>query len=220
MDCCHSGMAQPLKYQNTMLLPGRCYLQVMGRIVGILLLLLAAAAGAGYWFGTRKPAELNQSSILSQVQQLNDLATVKFTIQKVVGLREIKQPLGEESILLILQAHVEAGIHLNHLSASNITYRSDGTVVIRLPAPEILSVHVDESQTKVWDRQKTWWTPWEPYSLDLEQRARQAGIAAVRESAMSMGILNQAQENASSSIRSLLNLAGVRKVIVVPHSAS
>jgi hypothetical protein len=58
-----------------------------------------------------------------------------------------------------------------------------------------------------------------PYSLDLEQRARQAGLEAVKQQAVSMGILGQAERNAVSSIRGLLGLAGV-KVVVVPASAS
>jgi hypothetical protein len=73
-------------------------------------------------------------------------------------------------------------------------------------------VSIDEKETKVWDRYKTWWTPWVGYSLDLEQRARLAGIEAATRSALDMGVLSQAEINAETSIRGLLGLAGVKAV--------
>ena len=155
---------------------------------------------------------IDPPSVLAQIQRLNQLATVKYTIQKVIGLSEQKQPVGSESILLIVQASVQAGIDLASLRADDVIVRPDGTVVVRLPAAKILSVSIDEKETKVWDRQKTWWTPWVAYSLDLEQRARLAGIAAAGQAALDMGILPQAELNAETSIRGLLGLAGVKAV--------
>ena len=95
-----------------------------------------------------------------------------------------------------------------------------GTVVVRLPPPQVLNVAIDEKNTKVWDRSKTWWAPWIPYSLDLEQRARLEGIEAVRQAALENGILAQAQRNAETSIRGLLTLAGVKSVVVIPANVS
>jgi hypothetical protein len=164
--------------------------------------------------------DLDARSIVTQVRQLNQLATVRYTIQKVVGLTEQKQPVGAESILLVMQARVEAGIDLSSLREDQISRRPDGTVVVRLPDPRILNVAVDERETKVWDRQKTWWTPWVPYSKDLEQRARQAGLDAVQKSALEMGILKEAERNAETSIRGLLTVLGAKSVLVIPASAS
>src|SRR6266550_2865924 len=107
-----------------------------------------------YWRQPDAPA------VLARVQRLNQLTTVKYTLQQVVGLTEQKEPVGSESILLILQASVESGIDLAGMHAEDVTIRRDGTVVLRLPAAKILNVTVDEKATKVWDRAKTWWTPW------------------------------------------------------------
>src|SRR5690349_16094324 len=95
-----------------------------------------------------------------------------------------------------------------------------GGSVTRLPQANILHVSVDENQTKVWDRQKTWWAPWIPYSLDLEQRARMAGLEEAKQAALEMGILRQADSKATTSIRSLLTLVGVKNVVFIPASAS
>jgi hypothetical protein len=158
--------------------------------------------------------------VVAQIQQLNQLATVKYTVQKIVGLREDTLPVGSESILLIMQATVQAGIDLAHLREQDVTFRDDGTVVLRLPPAQVLTVAVDEKETKVWDRQKTWWTPWVPYSKDLEQRARLSGLESVRQAALDMQILKQAERNAETSIRALLNLAGAKSVVVIPAGVS
>lgn len=164
--------------------------------------------------------DLGVPAVLAQVQQLNELATVKYTIQKVVGLKEQKQPVGQESILLIVQASVRAGIQLAALRAQDIAILRDGTVEIGLPAARILDVALDEKETRVWDRQKTWWAPWIPYSLDLEQRARLLGMESVKQGALEMGILAQAQRNAETSIRGLLSLAGIKSVRFVAAKAT
>ena len=186
----------------------------------IILAGLAAAILAIFFMRREHRPELDPPAVVAQIRQLNRLATVKYTVQKVVGLKERRQPVGEESILLILQASVEAGIDLDSLRPADVFRRGDGALVVRLPPAKLLNVSVDEKETKVWDREKTWWTPWVPYSLDLEQRARMAGLDAVKQAALDMGILRQAEQNAEASIRGLLGLAGVKSVVIVPGSAS
>src|SRR5262249_4527362 len=137
--------------------------------IGLILIALV-----GMWWLVRRAAPsppLDPPAILTQVRPLNQLASVQYTVQKVVAIPGQKQPVGSESILLILQANVEAGIDLAALRQEDVSTGSNGALVIRLPAARILHVSVDEKQTKVWDRQKSWWAPWIPYSLDLEQRA-------------------------------------------------
>ena len=192
------------------------------RSVRVAVGLVLIAIGVALWLVRRAPSagQLESPSILTQVRQLNQLASVKYTVQKVVAIREQKQPVGSESILLILQANVEAGIDLAGLHSEDVSVGPSNHVVIRLPRAQILHISIDEKQTKVWDRQKTWWTPWIPYSLDLEQRARVAGLEEIKQEAIGMGILGQAERNAIASIRSLLGLAGIKTVAVVPGSAT
>ena len=184
--------------------------------------LLLIALGVVFLFTGRieqKP-DLDPQAVVAQVRRLNQLSTVRYTVQKVIGIKEQKQPIGEESILLVMQARVEAGIDLASLREQDIFRRPDGALVLRLPAAKILNVAVDEKETKVWDREKTWWTPWVPYSIDLEQRARVEGLESVKKAALDMGILKDAEQNAESSIRGLLGLAGVTSVVIIPGSAT
>jgi len=189
------------------------------RVIGLGIAFLAFMFAL--WLATRsRHPQLSPRAILAQVQQLEELSTVRYTIQKVIGIKEPKRPIGSESILLVMQAHVQAGIDLSLLHADSVTIRPGREVLLHLPPAKILNVTVDEKETKVWDRQKTWWTPWVPYSLDLEHRARKAGVEAVKQAALEMGILAQADRNAEASIRSFLTLAGVKSVTIVRGNVS
>ncbi|MDQ6664203.1 MAG: DUF4230 domain-containing protein [Acidobacteriota bacterium] len=159
-------------------------------------------------------------SLLREIKRLNELVTVKYTIQKVVGLTEQKIPLGSESILLIVQARVLGGVDLREMSDRDFEPLNKRKIMIRLPEPRILHIVFDEKETKVWDRTKTWWTPWVPYSLDLEQRARVMALDSVRKSAIEMGILKDAERNAETSVREFLRAVGVESVFDTPPAGA
>lgn len=178
-------------------------------------ILIAALAVIAFFYWRTEASRLERPNVLAQVQQLNQLTTVRYTVQRIVTVTEEKHPVGSESIVLIVQARVEAGVDLASLTTKDIVVKKD-SVTVSLPPAKILNVSIDENETKVWDRQKTWWTPWVPYSLDLEKRARMMGLDSAKESAIEMGILTASQRNAETSVRSLLGLAGLKNVSVVP----
>lgn len=183
--------------------------------------LVALLGGIAVWqFARRSDPALDSRAVVAQVQRLNQLTTVRYTVQKVVDLEEPRQPVGSERILLVLEAAVTAGVDLASLTAADVGVERGGAVVIRLPRARLLSVAVEEESTRVWDRSKTWWTPWIPYGRDLERRARLQGMEAARQAALEMGILDQAQRNAEDAIRGLLSLVGVGEVRVLPQDAT
>lgn len=144
------------------------------------------------------------ATVITEVRKLNQLVTVRYRIQRVVGIREQKVPVGEESILLMVQGEVLAGVDLDSIRPRDVDYAGKGNVVIALPSSRVFNSFLDEEQTKVWDRRITWWTPWVPYDPDLEHKARLQALNEVRNAALQMGILEQAEKNAKVSIRELL----------------
>jgi hypothetical protein len=156
---------------------------------------------------------LNSPAIVKEVRQLNQLVTVRYSIEKVVGLREQKSPFGAESILLLVQGKVLAGIDLSTLTANEVSIPRRGHVVIRLAQPHIEEAFLDEKFTKVWDRSITWWTPWVSPDLDLEHKVRVQAIDDIKASALAMGILPEARRNAETSIRALLKAFGVEEAV-------
>jgi Protein of unknown function (DUF4230) len=158
-------------------------------------------------FGLRS---FDSATVITQVKSLNQLVTVRYSVERVVGLREPKVPFGEESILLMVQGEALAGVDLDSLRPRDIARSSSGSFVITLPPARLFNVFLEEKQTKIWDRQITWWTPWVPPDPDLEHKARLQALDDVRSGALQMGILDQAQKNAETAIRDLLSAFGAQ----------
>jgi len=166
--------------------------------------------------GTRQAAPvktLDAPAVVHEIQRLNELVSVKYTVQKVVGLEEKKSPLGSEKLLLFVQAEVLAGIDLSRLDAGAVKLLPDSRMQVTLPPPKIEHIVIDDKQTKVWDRRITWWTPWVPFNPDLERQARLTAKDAIEKAALEMGILDQAKRNAEAGVRSLLDTLGVKSAI-------
>ena len=185
-----------------------------GAVAGVVLAALAFFFSRTITSYASPAKTLDAPAIVHEIQRLNELVSVKYTIQKVVGLEEKKVPLGSEKILLFVQADVLAGIDLSLLTARDLKLLPGKQMQIALPPPKIVHIVIDDKQTKVWDRRITWWTPWVPFNPDLERQARLAATDEIEHTALEMGILDQARRNAEAGIRSLLEAIGVRSVIV------
>jgi len=183
--------------------------------VSTIILALSATCVYLYYFGRREAVVhrvLDPPAVVREIQRLSELVTVKYSIQKVVGLKEEKVPFGSEQVLLMVQADVLGGIDLAALNTNDVQIAPNNAVTARLPPPKVLHVYVDEKQTRVWDRSKTWWTPWVPFNPELEQKARLAALEAVQAAALEMGILSNAQQNAQKTIWEVLRAAGAETV--------
>jgi len=183
--------------------------------VSAIILALGGACLYLYYFGGRRAVirrVVDPPAVVREIQELSELVTVRYSIQKVVGLEEDKVPFGSERVLLLVQGDVLSGVDLSLLSTNDVQVSADDVVTARLPQPKVMHVYVDEKQTRVWDRSKTWWTPWEPYDPELEQKARLAALEAIQAAAVQMGILSNAQDNAENTVRKLLHAGGVEAV--------
>jgi len=86
----------------------------------------------------------------------------------------------------------------------------DGKQVhLRLPPPQIFSTRIDSAKTRVYSRQTGLLVPTDP---DLETQVRQEAERQLKEAAMADGILRNAQQNAASTILSLLQGLGFEKI--------
>ncbi len=182
----------------------------------VVILFLAGLTVYFYFFGGRstKPTirQIDAPAMLQQIQDLNELVSVSFGVQKIIGLEEEKVPFGSEKLLLMVRAKVLGGVDLSQLTVKDLDFSTDGILTIKLPPPKLLHVYVDEQHTQTWNRQKTWWTPWVDFNPDLERKARLAALESVRVAALEMGILEEAQQNAELTIARVLAAVGVEQV--------
>jgi hypothetical protein len=156
---------------------------------------------------------LESPAVVKEVQQLSELVTVKYSIEKVVGMKEQKSPVGTESILLLVRGKVLAGVDLAGLTPGDVTVVNRDTLRIRLTPPHIQETYLDEKYTKVWDRSITWWTPWVTPDVDLEHKARMQAVDDIKAAALEMGILVEARRIAEMDIRQTLRAFGMDKIV-------
>jgi hypothetical protein len=177
-------------------------------LFGLLFLLTGIFVGARFTpgFGLHTSDSV---AVVTQIKQLNQLVTVRYSIQRVVGITEPKDPFGAESILLMVQGEALAGVDLASMTQRDVIYSGVRSVNVTLPPAKLFNTFLDEKQSKVWDRHITWWTPWVPYDPDLEHRARLSAVNEVRDAALAMGILDHARNNAESVIKDFLKALNI-----------
>jgi hypothetical protein len=175
----------------------------------ILVALLLAGGIALYRGNLRYEGAIATPALLHEIERLNQLVTVKYTVSRIVSLKEPKVPFGEESILLMVEGQALAGVDLTCLTMGDLHFARARSVTVHLPQAKLLNVSLNEKGTKVWDRRITWWTPWVPYDPDLEHKARLSAIDDVRNAALGMGILAEARRNAEQAIAGFLHASGM-----------
>jgi hypothetical protein len=170
-------------------------------IIGLVVYARVYAPG-GTWLRPVDPP-----AVVAQVRGMKELVTVSYLVQKVVGITEPRQPLGQESLLLMVQGRAQAGVDLASVTQYDVEVHGK-SVKLRLPRAQLFDVYLDERNTKVWDRRITWWTPWVSPDPDLEHKARLAAIDDIRKAALDMGILEDAESRARAAIHDLVGAMG------------
>lgn len=151
----------------------------------------------------------NAAAILRQVQTLSHLVTVKYVLEKVVILEDVRW-YGESRVLLVAHGVVKAGVDLNRLGPKDLQLAGH-KVKITLPKAAITDVYLDEQKTQVIERTTGLLRT---FDKDLEQNARRQAIADIRRSAIENDILQDAQERARQQLISLFLQMGYEEVEV------
>lgn len=154
----------------------------------------------GIWmfiFNGSNNSQINtdRAAVIKEMRSLQRLETASFTIEKIIDGRTsgniFQQFLFGDRILLIAHGQSIAGFDLSQISDQDIEIEGT-TIRITLPKPEILVTTLDNTQTRVYDRQKGVLNPGQK---DLESEARKAAEASIKEAACTGGILTQASQN-------------------------
>src|SRR5271156_1585754 len=118
-----------------------------------LALIFALGLAAGFvahrwlpWGG----ASFNTATLLTQVQNLRQLVTVKYVLEKVIVYEDVKW-YGDNRVLLVAHGIVKAGIDLSMLQKGDIQI-SDKKIRLTLPPPRITDVYLDDRRTEVLER--------------------------------------------------------------------
>jgi len=148
------------------------------------------------------------TSVVHEVQSLSEIITVKYVIEKVVVLEDVKW-YGESRVLLLAHGVVKAGIDLKRLQPSDVSI-SGKTISVRLPVPQITDAYLDDTQTQVIDHSTGLLRA---FDKDLEQTARQNAVDDIGRAARKGGILEDADKRARTEIETFLKRAGFESVV-------
>ena len=194
----------------------------MRRFRTILLLVgLLLVFGVGLWLGSSVWNSLgpgsgtrtyNTATVLKQVQTLSQLVTVKYVMEKVVVLEDVKW-FGENRVLLVAHGIVKAGVDFSDLQPQDLQV-SATRIAIRLPRAQITDTYLDDNQTRVIERSTGLLRL---FDKDLEQTARQNAVADIRRAARTAGILKDADERAQAQLKSLFLQMGFQQVEFLPQ---
>jgi hypothetical protein len=157
-----------------------------------------------------QPRTVSTPTILKQIQTLSQLVTVKYVMEKIQVLEDVKlfPGVGENRVAILAHGIVEAGIDLKEMKSEDISI-SEKKISIRLPPARILTAHLDESQTKVLDHTTGLFRT---FDKNLQQTAREQAIDDIRRAARHEGILKEADDRAREQIKSLLKQLGFDEV--------
>lgn len=215
-----STAQQPVEVRHSSAFPAL----ILGIVVGLLVALLAVPAvvrhvGASMrsrismaFLGRHDTIDISRPTVIASIQRLARLESVVYTMDKVVEGNRSSEYLPDfltgDKLLLIVHGQAVAGVDLREVQASGVEI--DGrSVVITMPAAELLSVSLDNSKTRVYSRLTGLLVPTDP---NLESETREKAEADLRQSALDSGILTTAEGNARATLTTLLHSLGFQQI--------
>lgn len=215
-----STAQQPIEVRRSSAFPAL----ILGVVVGVLIALLAMPAvvrhvGASMrsrismaFLGRHDTIDISRPTVIASIQRLARLESVVYTMDKVVEGNRSSQYLPDfltgDKLLLIVHGQAVAGVDLRQVQASGVEI--DGrSVIITMPAAELLSVSLDNSKTRVYSRLTGLLVPTDP---NLESETREKAEADLRQSALDSGILTTAEGNARATLTTLLHSLGFQQI--------
>jgi hypothetical protein len=159
--------------------------------------------------------KVDQPTVVHQIQQLQRLETVSYTMDKIISGEHanayLPQFLAGDRLLLVVHGEVVGGINLAALQPSDVVIRG-GKVSIHLPAAEVFSTRIDNARTKVYSRDTGLFTSPDP---NLESEVRVEAERQLQQAALQDGILKTATDNARITISGMLQGLGFREVDIL-----
>ena len=162
--------------------------------------------------GGRTQINVDQPTVVRQIQQLRRLETVSYTMDKIISGERANAYLPKfiagDRLLLVVHGEVVAGIDLAGLQPGDVSIRGR-KASIHLPAAEVFSTRIDNARTKVYSRDTGLFSSPDP---NLESEVREVAELQLQQAALQDGILKSAADNARSTISSMLQGLGFHEV--------
>jgi hypothetical protein len=197
---------------------------LLGILVGVLLTI--GVIGGAVWLSTgvgllhllglfrsgQTSINVSQPTVVRQIQQLQRLETVTYTMDKIIsGERDnpyLPKFLAGDRLLLVVHGQVIGGVDLAKVQPADVIVRGS-SITFHVPQAEIFSTLIDNARTRVYSRDTGLFTSPDP---NLETEVRAEAERQLQQAALQDGILKTADQNARSTLASMLKGFGFSQV--------
>ena len=159
--------------------------------------------------------EQKLSEKMSQMSDVAELGSVEYTVTKVVKASDDKSwyKVGDRKILFDCTAYLKAGIDMSKFDATRVQVNEEKkSVVVTLPKAELLAFNMPPEKAKlVYENVSTFRSN---FSAADRNHLLQLGEKNIREDVPNLGILKDAEKNASDFFKALLGQLGFEIITV------
>ncbi len=159
--------------------------------------------------------KLDRATVISKLRNSAKLATVEYTVTKVVSAKDKNWFAKDAYFFAETEATIKAGIDLDKLKEEDITI--DGYKInILLPPIEILNFSYPAEGFKVINRysDKAAVLKWNTVKVQEKDDLYRQGEADIRESLSDLGIIKTARKNTRILLTKILNLSGFEEIYI------
>lgn len=205
------GVSKPVSWLRGIILGSLVTILFIGLAVWLstgvgLLHLMGFMRGGGLKFN------IDQPTVVRQIQRLQKLETVSYTMDKIIGgARDnpyLPKFLAGDRILLVVHGEVVAGVNLGNIKPSDVTVQAH-SISLHLPPAEVFSTRIDNAKSKVYSRDTGLFSSPDP---NLESEVREEAERQLQQAALVDGILKSAEQNARSTVSGMLTGLGFTQV--------
>lgn len=171
------------------------------------LLLAAGLAAAGFFLGRSvtqaDKGHLDAAVLESQLEQVSELTTVQYHYTNMAQFQDsndfygVTIPFTTKKFILTYDGTIHAGVDLKE---AQVSVQGD-TITLTLPAARILAHDIDADSVQIFDEKTSLFNPFTVEDFTAFQADQQA---VMEEKALEKGLLQQAEQQAESSLRSFL----------------
>lgn len=153
--------------------------------------------------------------VVESIRALSELSTVEVvqstTVEKGQDRGWLDWAAGDR-IFLFAVASINAGVDLSEVGPGDVVIDEEAnSIQLRLPAPKVTSIEVDNEQTRVYDRDTGVFAAGDQ---DLERSARLAAEEIMVDAALQEGLLDEAETNTRTALEEFLGATGFDDVEV------
>ena len=166
----------------------------------------------GLFRGGTTVINVNQPTVVRQIQQLQRFETVSYTMDKIMsGERNnayLPKFLAGDRLLLVVHGDVIAGVDLGKVQPADVSVHGR-MISLRIPGAEIFTTRIDNARTRVYSRDTGLFSIPDP---NLESEVREEAERQLQQAALQDGVLKTADQNAHNTLSRMLTGLGFEQV--------